>query len=484
MSTTRQDRILFLQVGRAVVRAGFGVAFIAALLAPLLALSWQNQPFAGFMVDPMLVVADRIGENWPGQLAGMAFPQRVVRVGGYPITTAQDLTTAVTRFQVGERIPILTRTPAGVERLYPGIMLIRFSPGDMLSMFWLPYLIGAIYLGIGGWIYWLRGKTPAGQALAFFCIVTALTCMLLLDLVTTHQLTFLWSVTMAMVGSSLIGLAWSFPEEWSPTQIQPWLAFIPYLFSIVLGLWTAIAESYESAPWAYRTALTFSYRYAAVGIAVFIGVMIYRIYRGRTLTVRRQARLMIIGSALAFAPIGVWLAAPLFDVNLVFDAMLYLPSLLFFPLSVAVAILRLRLWEVDTFINRAFVYGVLTAILAGVFAALSSISQKMFVAVTGERSDAAIIMTTLIIAAVFTPLRAQVQQFVDRRFRGLPDDMRHLHTFGTQVESYVQMSDVVALTRQLLRETARALQAESGVLSLVIDGQMHVIHTYGPWRNR
>lgn len=90
------------------------------------------------------------------------------------------------------------------------------------------------------------------------------------------------------------------------------------------------------------------------------------------------------------------------------------------PVAAGVAILRYRLYEIDLIINRTIVYGVLTAILAGVYTASITLSQRVFVAVTGEKSDGAIVLTTLIVVSMFTPLKTRLQALVDRRWKAAP----------------------------------------------------------------
>jgi hypothetical protein len=85
--------------------------------------------------------------------------------------------------------------------------------------------------------------------------------------------------------------------------------------------------------------------------------------------------------------------------------------------AIAVAILRYRLYEIDVIINRTLVYGALSAVLAGVYTASITLSQRVFMAVTGERSDAAIVLTTLIVASTFTPLKGRLQAMVDTRLK-------------------------------------------------------------------
>jgi len=85
--------------------------------------------------------------------------------------------------------------------------------------------------------------------------------------------------------------------------------------------------------------------------------------------------------------------------------------------AIVIAILRYRLYEIDVIINRTLVYGALSAVLAGVYTASITLSQRVFIAVTGERSDAAIVLTTLIVASTFTPLKARLQTIVDARLK-------------------------------------------------------------------
>jgi hypothetical protein len=106
----------------------------------------------------------------------------------------------------------------------------------------------------------------------------------------------------------------------------------------------------------------------------------------------------------------------------------------------------------------------------------------VFVVMTGEGSDAALILTTLIVAAAAAPIRSWVQEFVDRRFREAPTTSTQLADFGQQVRGFVEMNDPQRLARRLLQETVSALGAASGSLRLKADGQPEVVHTLGPWR--
>ncbi|HEY8134436.1 MAG TPA: hypothetical protein VIF08_00225 [Candidatus Limnocylindrales bacterium] len=87
------------------------------------------------------------------------------------------------------------------------------------------------------------------------------------------------------------------------------------------------------------------------------------------------------------------------------------------PLAAAVAILHHRLYDIDLILNRALVYIPLTGILGGLYAAGVALFQRLFVTVTGDRSDAAVVITTLVLAGMFTPIKNSLQSFVDQRFK-------------------------------------------------------------------
>ncbi len=468
---------------RLFILASFAVAVFAFLAAPLLAIPWSRQTFPGFLVEQTLVVQPVINPEWNGVQVGIAYPQRVVRAAAQPLTSARDLDAILATRKAGDPILIFARLPDGRQRIFPVIELAAFPAGDMLRLFWLPYLVGAVYLGIGAWIYRLRGNTRPGATLALFCTVTALTSALIFDAMTTHVLTVVWSVAVALVGGSLIELALRFPEEWGEVTRRPWLSFMPFVVSLGLAAWAVFAYLLPADPWTYIIPRSAGFRYASFGIVVFQLVMLYRAVGGSSPLVRRQARLVTVGSAIAFTPVMIWLVLPVFGVSVSFDPALFLPPLLVFPIAVGLAILRYRLWEVDSIVNHAFVYGLLTAILAGIFAAMITFTQRMFLTVTGQQSDLAIVITSLIVAATFTPLKAAIEGFVTRQFRDTYDQTRGLRAYGDQVQTFVEMSNPRRITGRLLQDAVRGLKAQSGAVFLFVDGRPECLHSIGPWKN-
>jgi hypothetical protein len=149
------------------------------------------------------------------------------------------------------------------------------------------------------------------------------------------------------------------------------------------------------------------------------------------------------------------------------------------PASVGVAILRYRLYDIDLIINRAIVYGSLTAFLAGLYAAAVQLFKVIFEGLTGETSDASIILTTLLLAAVFTPAKNRLQKLVDRYFGTVHDPQKELSAYDDRLRAFIQVFDARENAREFLNHTVQSLNLTGGAAYLRADSHFVSVATAG-----
>jgi hypothetical protein len=124
------------------------------------------------------------------------------------------------------------------------------------------------------------------------------------------------------------------------------------------------------------------------------------------------------------------------------------------PVAIGFAVLRYRLYDIDLIINRALVYGSLTALLALVYLGGVLTAQAIFRTLTGEESQLAVVASTLVIAALFNPLRRHIQSFIDRRFyRRKYDAAKTLEAFSTKLRDETDLDALCGDLTSVVGET-------------------------------
>ena len=196
----------------------------------------------------------------------------------------------------------------------------------------------------------------------------------------------------------------------------------------------------------------------AAALAVFIRLR-------RAIGVERQQIKWFAYAAVATVSAGIlaYLIPRVIDTPLWFERVGFALNIAFIPaipIAIGIAILRYRLYDIDILINRTLVYGSLTLMLALVFFGGVTSTQIVFTALSGQEQlpQLAIVVSTLVIAALFTPLRRRIQSFIDRRFyRRKYDARKTLEAFGSRLRDE---TDLDALSNDLVGVTRSTMQPE------------------------
>lgn len=215
------------------------------------------------------------------------------------------------------------------------------------------------------------------------------------------------------------------------------------------------------------------FRFPALDVVTFLtvigGMLVVQVYRYRRISTpveRQQTKWVVYGVTLG---IGGFLLLILFDAffpsvfphgslaDLIGSAAIYVLMLLL-PLSIGLAVLRSRLWEIDHIINRTLVYVLLTLTLAMLYTILVIGLPLLVHEVTGQAANSPLILvgSTLAIAALFQPLRGRIQQVIDQRFyRRKYDAAKKLEAFSIALRNAV---DLTQLHEQLVAVVEETIQ--------------------------
>lgn len=191
-------------------------------------------------------------------------------------------------------------------------------------------------------------------------------------------------------------------------------------------------------------------------------------YRNGGLRERQQIKWLALfaGTNAVYIVLGL-IAYPLITGGQVMDpgnntvAMIYfLGTGLLPPATIGIAVLRYRLWDIDLLIRRTLLYSILTLALTVVYFSAVTLLQNLFATASGQQSQIALVLSTLAIAALFSPLRRMIQARIDRRFyRKKVDAEKVLTAFGVSLREQVDPDRLSASILKVIDETMQPAQA-------------------------
>ena len=436
------------------------IALVVFMWLPFQVYTWAKKPFPGFVVEQTLLVGVYSGTNWGGR-AKLEHLQQVISLNDRLVGSFSEYNQALKGLHTGQVINIAVIKPDIRDRLYQQITVMEFPRQDLLRFFWLPYGVGILYFFMGLWVFIKRGNTFSGQAFTFFSACTALASALLFDLVSTHTWVNLWSTAVAQLGGALILVGFLFPDPLPWVRKRLWLLAIPLLAALILTVWSAWVNYDTIHAWRYVTAWSVSYLYAGVGAIIFVSLLVLRLRLGLSAEAIQQVRITLWGTFFSFLPMVFWFLSPSIGFSIPWNPVIFLPSLIIFPLSIGLAIVRYRLWDFDIIINRTLVYSLLSLMLIGIFVSGIVLVDGLILGRVKERSPYSIALSSMVIAIVFNPLRNRIQRFIDRRFfRVRYDTARTIESFSLSARQMVDLDQLQEGLIKVLQQTVQPTYAK------------------------
>ena len=354
---------------------------------------------------------------------------------------------------------VCTASPCGDQQLTP-FMATQFQATG-LSLHFFAASIGTVevlfmlvYLALAAAIFWRMSDTRIGLLTATLLVTFGATQTSASALAAAVPI---WSLPVNLLQPlsyiCLILFLYVFPDG---RFVPGWTRFVALAWIPFFLISTAVLS-----PDAF-VMLLFGF------IVVSLFAQVYRYRRVSTSIQQQQTKWVVFGvltgtlGSIALIVVGSFF--PLLQLVgawgvLVGNTLIYLFGALV-PLSIGIAILRSRLWDIDVLINKALVYGTLTALLAAVYSGLIIGLERLAGVVTGQASQkpVVIVVSTLAIAALFQPLRRRIQHAIDRRFyRRRYDAARTLTAFSATLRNeldFDQLRDhLLAVVHETMQPT-------------------------------
>ncbi|HLA97396.1 MAG TPA: hypothetical protein VJL34_02995 [Anaerolineales bacterium] len=367
------------------------------------------------------------------------------------------------------------------EQLDLTITLQRLPWRVILSEHWGVILAFLLIQALATFVYLQSPADPAARALFLWGFSASHTYTWAFSLQVSDLVgaTGFWLYRLAATGLWLIfwgatgHLALVFPRSLFSGVRQRLLIGLSYLVAILIFIayvsWRWV-DSVNLLDW-WNDSSFGEFLVAVCVMPMFIVLLIYQYWRSPSTVEKIKIRWVVFGGLTT----GILAFTLYFLAYLVFDQPLLSPNALGlvtypFPLALGIAIWRYQLFDIDLIIRRTLVYSILTALLSGLYFAGVILLQELVNVISGvEDSQAAVVVSTLSIAALFTPLRSRVQDVIDRRFyRRKYNAERALAEFAAaaRVET-----DLEALSAQVVEIVQQTMQPEQVSLWLRSDSE-------------
>lgn len=376
----------------------------------ILGFSWINKSYPGFFFYKNLVITDIAAETTDGDTL-KRFIDRVDEVNGIKVRTPQDV------FDIISPLPVGTNVQYRIERnessFNVNIPLQKFSARDLLSMFGVIYFIGTIFLIIGVLVLYFKPHVKASKAFFLFC---ASICVWFVGsfngqaVYVLDQLTFFGLTFSPFFG---IYLMFIFPSE---TKIKETAHSIVSLLFLILSSSLFILQFIF-----FNSYYIWKYVNASIWIYIVLTTIIFPIpslwtyLKPHSSLEKQRAQIILLGCIFGLLiPATAVAGITVLKINMPFNLMA-LPVIVF-PLSIAYAILKHKLFDIDVILEKALTYGLLTSAVGSIFALTVLGFNVAFAKYGGWRNPAFFVILSGFLVIALNPLKNRIQDLVDLTF--------------------------------------------------------------------
>ncbi|HWP59685.1 MAG TPA: ATP-binding protein [Candidatus Acidoferrales bacterium] len=388
-----------------------GASIAAILVAATVVLSFKllGRPFPGFFLHANLTVGPVSVPEWSGRHHGLRFLDRIVEFQGEPVPSAKAIYDAVGQAPPGT--PFTYTVERGGDKFTLSVPSMKFSFRDWALSFGIYLLVGVGFVAIGFAPYYVGAPSPSAAVLFFMTGAIFVWFVTTFDFMATHALPpALRAGAMTLTPSLGIHLALLLTGRKAKRR----LLFAIYGAAVVLAAFYVV--TFRAAGPLWPRAAQLAYLYGCFAAVAFLALLWRALRRPLTSLERSRLRVILGGAVLGFflPTLGTVLVTS-FGWDIPYNFLL-IPAV-FFPLSVAYALVQYNLFEIDFLIKVSLTRGALTGALLLIYvviASLLSLSVGVY-----EADPVAPVLFSILVAVVFNPMlrstEALVTRYLDRK---------------------------------------------------------------------
>lgn len=417
---------------------------------------WLNQPFPGFFVHENLTVAPYFMPSWTGPRSGLRSLDRLLTVEDRPIRDRAELYEIARRAPVGTPIHYqLTRGGGSVRYAIP---TMNFTLRDWLMSFGLYVFIGIAFLVIGVTPYVFRASSPVAFPLCFMVLTVFVWFQSTFDFVTESVLPKeLRIFALSLTPSAGIHLALLLSSGATGAFLRPLQIALIYAISLMLGALNSITFFGPLETWMYN--FRAGYLYICIGAVSFLAITGNALRRTDSELDRLRLRVMFVGALLGFLiPGAATVLTSSYQFQIPYN--LALVPTIFFPVSVAYALLKYSLFDLGNALRLALSRFALLTSLVAIYAVIALLSAPWI----GDYAKDPLVplFFSILVVILFNPLLRWLEGIIDRYIFRQDYDPAAVQK---EISLYLRNLDSAAsLAKGFIERMTRFLQIEGAIV--------------------
>ena len=372
-----------------------------------------NDPFPGFLVNDRLLVSNIGYPEWGGTIAGLQYPDKILEMDGHAVDSLDELKAYIWDKPVGTPVNYTLKRKDDVFEV--SIPTMKFSILDMIIAGGMSSFLGVVYVFLGLVVYVMKPDQKSGHAFFLLCLFVGLFTITMLDMswIDTGVIR-LYLAAAGIFPAAAVHLSLLFPVTIKFAEQRNWVLWAPYIIGGLLGIPMAVLYPDPLFLVFWQAAVI----YLVVSVICLVGMTLRAFIQAPSILGKQRAKTVLFGAAIAFP-----LPAFVFGVQMLQGGLQDIPiglievTLVFFPLSIAYAIVKHNLFDVDAYVKRTVDYLIMTAILASGYLGLQSVTRYLIDPVFGDAAEHIYpVLYAVMVVFFFNPISTRIQSFIDRLF--------------------------------------------------------------------